>query len=58
MRLDDAKKINRLDALGFNGLVIAWKAWKEKYTIKDEYTIKDDRGGPTKNSLMLKLVSL
>ena len=52
MRLDDAKKINRLDALGYNGLVIAWKAWKEKYTIKD------DRGGPAKNSLMLKLISL
>ena len=26
MRLDNAKKINRLDAPGFNGLVIAWKA--------------------------------
>ena len=23
---DDAKKINRLNGLGFNGLVVAWKA--------------------------------
>ena len=49
---DDAQKINRLNALDFNDLVIAWKAWKGKHTIKG------DRGEPAKNPLMLKLVSL
>ena len=49
---DDAQKINRLNALDFNDLVIAWKAWKGKHMIKG------DRGKPAKNPLMLKLVSL
>ena len=49
---DDAKKISRLSALGFNGLVIAWKAWKGKHTIKG------DRDGLAKNPPILKLVSL
>ena len=49
---DDAKKISRLDALSFNGLVIAWKAWKEIYTIKSDW------GRLAKNPPMLKLVSL
>ena len=49
---DDAKKISRLNALSFNGLVIAWKAWKEKHMIKG------NRDGPAKNPPMLKLVSL
>ena len=46
------RKFSRLNAPGFNGLVIAWKAWKGKHTIKS------DRDGPTKNPPMLKLVSL
>ena len=49
---DDAKKISRLNALSFTGLVIAWKAWKEKHMIKG------NRDGPAKNPPMLKLVSL
>ena len=50
MPTDDAKKISRLNALGFNGLVIAWEAWKEKDRIKG------DRDEPAKNPPMLKLV--
>ena len=34
---DDAQKISRLNASGFNDLVIAWKAWKEKQMIKGDY---------------------
>ena len=49
---DDAKKISRLNALGFNGLVIAWKAWKEIYMIKNDW------GRLAKSPSMLKLVSL
>jgi len=29
---DDVHKISRLNAPGFNGLVVAWKAWKERST--------------------------
>jgi len=50
---DDAEKINRLNAPGFNGLVVAWNAWKEKW-----HKIKGDRGESAKNPPMLKLVSL
>ena len=30
--IDDVKKISRLNAPNFNGLVVAWKVWKEKDT--------------------------
>ena len=48
--IDDVKKISRLNAPGFNGLILAWKAWKRKNTIKGDW------GGPAKNPSMLKLV--
>ena len=51
MNSNDAKKISRLNTPGFNGLVVVWKAWKERNT-----KIKGDRGEPAKNPLMLKLV--
>ena len=44
------KKISRLNAPGFNGLVITWEAWKEKDNIKGDW---DE---PVKNPLVLKLV--
>ena len=30
--IDDAQKIRRLNVPGFNGLVVPWKAWKERNT--------------------------
>ena len=42
--IDDAQKINKLNAPSFNGLVVAWKVWKEKW-----HKIKGDRGEPAKN---------
>ena len=48
--INDAKKISRLNAPGFNELVIAWEARKEKDKIKGE------RDEPAKNPTMLKLV--
>ena len=53
MVTDDAQKISRLNDPDFKGLVISWKAWKEKWN-----KIKGDWGGPAKNPPMLKLVSL
>ena len=50
---DDAEKINRLNAPGFNGLVVIWNAWKEKW-----HKIKGDRGESAKNPSILKLVFL
>ena len=46
-----AKKISKLNALGFNGLVIVWEAWKEK-----RHKIKGDWDESAKNLMMLKLV--
>ena len=50
---DDAQKISRLNISGFNGLVVAWNAWKEKW-----HKIKGDRGESAKNPPMFKLVFL
>ena len=33
---DDAQKISRLNAPGFNDLIITWNAWKEEQTIKED----------------------
>ena len=51
MPTNDAKKISRLNAPGFNGLLVVWKARKERNT-----NIKDNRGELAKNPPMLKLV--
>ena len=51
MIIDNEKKISRLNASDFNGLVVVWKAWKE-WNVK----IKADRGEPANNPPMLKLV--
>ena len=36
---DNAQKISRLNALGFDDLVIAWRTWKKKKKM-----IKGDQG--------------
>ena len=46
---DDAQKISRLNAPGFNGLMTTWKAWKERKS-------KDDRGESAKNPPIIKLI--
>ena len=45
-------KISRPNAPGFNGMIIAWKAWKKNTQSKG------DQGGLAKNPSMLKLVFL
>ena len=50
MPIDDAKKISKLNAPGFNELVIAWEAWKERHKIKC------DQEELAKNPSLLKLV--
>ena len=50
MATDDAQKISRLHAPGFNGLIMTWKNWKEKHQIKG------DQDEPAKNPLLLKSV--
>ena len=51
---DDAQKISRLNASGFNGLVVVWKAWKERNTIW-VFSL-GNQGESAKNPPMLKLV--
>ena len=50
MATDDAQKNSRLNASGFNGLMMTWKNWKEKHQIKG------DQDEPAKNPLLLKSV--
>jgi len=51
MDCDDAQKISKLNAPGFNRLVVAWKTWTKK-----KHKIKGNRGELAKNPSMLKLV--